>query len=64
LEDKIICPHFDIGGQGEEQLPVDGLRFYEKLTCPKAQYIAHEVVGCQRQVWTMLLEGCDIENDG
>jgi pimeloyl-ACP methyl ester carboxylesterase len=39
LEDKIICPYFNIGGQGEGQLAVDGQKFYDKLTCPKAQHI-------------------------
>jgi hypothetical protein len=39
LEDKITCPYFNIGGQGEGQLAVDGQKFYEKLTCPKAQHI-------------------------
>jgi pimeloyl-ACP methyl ester carboxylesterase len=39
LEDKITCPYFNIGGQGEGQLAVDGQKFYDKLTCPKAQHI-------------------------
>jgi hypothetical protein len=39
LEDKITCPYFNIGGQGEGQLAVDGGKFYDKLTCPKAQHI-------------------------
>jgi hypothetical protein len=39
LEDKITCPYFNIGGQGEGPLAVDGENFYEKLTCPKAQHI-------------------------
>jgi hypothetical protein len=39
LEDKITCPYFNIGGQGEGQLAVDGQKFYDKLTCPKAQQI-------------------------
>jgi|SRR5208282_3030737 len=39
LEDKITCSYFNIGGEGEGQLAVDGQKFYEKLTCPKAQHI-------------------------
>ena len=39
LEHKITCPYFNIGGQGEGQLAVDGQKFYDKLTCPKAQHI-------------------------
>jgi hypothetical protein len=39
LEEKITCPYFNIGGQGEGQLAVDGQKFYDKLTCPKAQHI-------------------------
>jgi len=39
LEDKLTCPYFNIGGQGEGQLAVDGQKFYDKLTCPKAQHI-------------------------
>ncbi|MGB8988305.1 MAG: alpha/beta fold hydrolase [Candidatus Sulfotelmatobacter sp.] len=39
LEDKITCPYFNIGGQGEGQLAVYGQTFYDKLTCPKAQNI-------------------------
>jgi hypothetical protein len=39
LEGKITCPYFNIGGQGEGQLAVDGQKFYDKLTCPKAQHI-------------------------
>jgi hypothetical protein len=39
LEDKIACPYFNIGGQGEGQFAVDGQKFYDKLTCPKAQHI-------------------------
>lgn len=39
LEDKITCPYFNIGGQGEGQLAVDGQNFYNKVTCPKAQHI-------------------------
>ncbi|HUE22969.1 MAG TPA: hypothetical protein VMQ86_14890 [Bryobacteraceae bacterium] len=39
LEDKINCPYFDIGGQGEGQLAVDGQKFYDKLSCRKAQHI-------------------------
>ena len=39
LEDKITCPYFNIGGQGEGPLAVYGQKFYDKLTCPKAQYI-------------------------
>jgi len=39
LEDKITCPYFNIGGEGEGQLAVDGQKFYDKLTCPKAQHI-------------------------
>jgi pimeloyl-ACP methyl ester carboxylesterase len=39
LEDKITCPYFNIGGQGEGQLAVYGQKFYDKLTCPKAQHI-------------------------
>jgi hypothetical protein len=34
LEDKITCPYFNIGRQGEGQLAVDGQKFYDKLTCP------------------------------
>jgi hypothetical protein len=39
LEDKITCPYFNIGGQGEGQLAIDGQKFYDKLTCTKAQHI-------------------------
>jgi hypothetical protein len=39
LEDKITCPYLNVGGQGEGQLAVDGQKFYDKLTCPKAQHI-------------------------
>ncbi|MGO8985391.1 MAG: alpha/beta hydrolase family protein [Candidatus Korobacteraceae bacterium] len=39
LEDKLTCPYFNIGGQGEGQLAVYGQKFYDKLTCPKAQHI-------------------------
>ena len=39
LEGNITCPYFNIGGQGEGQLAVDGQKFYDKLTCPKAQHI-------------------------
>ena len=39
LEEKITCPYFNIGGQGEGQLAVDGQKFYDKLTSPKAQHI-------------------------
>ena len=39
VEDKLTCPYFNIGGQGEGQLAVDGQEFYDKLTCPKAQHI-------------------------
>ncbi|MGA7168007.1 MAG: hypothetical protein WBX08_02575, partial [Candidatus Sulfotelmatobacter sp.] len=39
LEDKLTCPYFNIGGQGEGRLAVDGQKFYDKLTCPKAQHI-------------------------
>jgi hypothetical protein len=39
LEDKITCPYFNIGGQGEGQLAIDGQKFYDRLTCPKAQHI-------------------------
>jgi hypothetical protein len=39
LEEKITCPYFNIGGQVEGQLAVDGQKFYDKLTCPKAQHI-------------------------
>jgi len=39
LEEKITCPYFNIGGQGEGQLAVDGQKFYDGLTCPKAQHI-------------------------
>jgi hypothetical protein len=39
LQDKITCPYFNIGGQGEGQLAVDGQKFYDKLTCPKARHI-------------------------
>jgi pimeloyl-ACP methyl ester carboxylesterase len=39
LEEKISCPYFNIGGEGEGQLAIDGQKFYEKLTCPKAQHI-------------------------
>jgi pimeloyl-ACP methyl ester carboxylesterase len=39
LEDKIACPYFNIGGQGEGQMAVDGRKFYDKLTCRKAQHI-------------------------
>jgi hypothetical protein len=39
LESKITCPYFNIGGEGEGQLAVDGQKFYEKLTCPKSQHV-------------------------
>jgi hypothetical protein len=39
LEEKITCPYFNIGGEGEGQLAVDGQKFYGKLTCLKAQHI-------------------------
>ncbi len=39
LEEKITCPYFNIGGEGEGQLEVYGQKFYDKLTCPKAQHI-------------------------
>jgi hypothetical protein len=39
LEDKITCPYFNIGGEGEGQLAVDGQKFYEKLACLKAEHI-------------------------
>jgi hypothetical protein len=39
LENKFTCPYFNIGGQGEGQLAIDGQKFYDKLTCPKAQHI-------------------------
>jgi hypothetical protein len=39
LEEKLTCPYFNIGGQGEGQLAVDGQKFYDKLTCRKAQHI-------------------------
>jgi pimeloyl-ACP methyl ester carboxylesterase len=39
LENKITCPYFNLGGQGEGQLAVVGQQFYDKLTCPKAQHI-------------------------
>ncbi len=39
LEEKIKCPYLNIGGVAEGQLAVDGQKFYEKLTCTKAQHI-------------------------
>lgn len=39
LEDKITCSYFNIGGEGEGRLAVYGQKFYDKLTCPKAQRI-------------------------
>ena len=45
LEDKITCPYFDVGGEGEGQLAVDGRKFYDKLTCPKAQHIIATMEG-------------------
>ena len=39
LEGKITCPYFNIGGQGEGQLAVVSQKFYDKLTCPRAQHI-------------------------
>ena len=39
LEKQITCPYFNIGGQGEGPLAVYGQKFYDELTCPKAQHI-------------------------
>ncbi len=39
LEEKIKCPYLNIGGDAEEQMVVDGQKFYDKLICPKEQHI-------------------------